>query len=171
MTPEFSRPYRLDSLGDVPRPVSIEAKEAERAALASRFGLIALDQLSATAELVRAGDVVTATGRLWARAVQHCVASGEPVPATIDEAFALRLAPGIDETPLDEIELREDDLDELSHDGNVVDLGEAVAQTLALALDPFPRAPGAEDKLREAGVVAEEDIGPFAALKALRDKL
>jgi uncharacterized metal-binding protein YceD (DUF177 family) len=134
--------------------------------------LIALDTLTAAATLTRDSATVTATGRLQAHAVQPCVASGEPVPATVVEAFTLRFEP---EAPAgageDEIELAETDLDVVPYAGGAIDLGEAVAQTFALALDPFPRAPGADDALREAGVVSEEDLGPFAALKALRDKL
>jgi uncharacterized metal-binding protein YceD (DUF177 family) len=168
--PEFSRPFRLDTIGDAPRTVAVEAEEAERGALATRFGLIALDRLDATAALARDGDVVIATGRIRAEAVQACVASGEPVPAHIDEEFALRFTPPV--TPAEEeIELEEGELDVLTYEGGAVDLGEAVAQTLALALDPFPRAPGADAALREAGVVSEEETGPFAALKALKDKL
>ncbi len=172
MTPEFSRPFRLDELGGAPRAVSITATEAERAALADRFALIALDRLEATAELVRDGDVVIAKGDLHGSVVQACVASGEPVPATIAEAFTLRFVPqrAVDD-PDEEMELGQEDLDEIFYENNAVDLGEAAAQTLALALDPFPRAPDADEKLREAGVVGEEDAGPFAALKALRDKL
>jgi hypothetical protein len=42
---------------------------------------------------------------------------------------------------------------------------------MALALDPFPRSSEAGDALREAGVLSEEEAGPFGALKELRDKL
>lgn len=171
MTPEFSRTFRLDELGGGPRAVSIEADEGERAALAARFGLIGIDGLKATAELARNGDTVTATGRLEGEVTQSCVASGEPVPARIAEDFALRFVPLRGESDAEEIELAESDLDELDYEGSSVDLGEAVAQTMALALDPFPRAPGAEEKLREAGVLGEEDASPFAVLKALKDKL
>lgn len=170
MTPEFSRTFRLDELGG-PRTVSIAAEEGERAALAARFGLTGIEKLEATAELARDGDTVTATGRLESEVTQACVASGEPVPARIVEGFALRFVPLRAESDGDEIELAEGDLDQLDYEGSSVDLGEAVAQTMALALDPFPRAPGAEEKLRAAGVLAEEDAGPFAALKALKDKL
>ena len=52
-----------------------------------------------------------------------------------------------------------------------VDLGEAAAETMALALDPYPRAPEAPNVLREAGVLSEEEAGPFGALAGLRDKL
>jgi uncharacterized metal-binding protein YceD (DUF177 family) len=171
MTPEFSRPYRLDELGGGARAVSIEANEAERAALAARFGLIRIDRLAVTAELLREGDIVVATGNLRADVVQACVASGEPVPAGVAEDFALRFLPEAAVDAAEEVELHEDDLDVIGYEGSAVDLGEAAAQTLALALDPFPRAPDAEEKLRAAGVVGEEEAGPFAALKALRDKL
>jgi len=170
MTPEFSRTFRLDELGGS-RAVSIAAEEGERAALAARFGLLDIDRLEATAELTRDGDTVTATGRLEGEVTQACVASGEPVPARIVEDFALRFVPLGAGLEGDEIELAEGDLDQLDYEGSSVDLGEAVAQTMALALDPFPRAPGAEEKLRAAGVLGEEDASPFAVLKALKDKL
>lgn len=170
MIPEFSRTFRLDELGGA-RAVSIAAEESERAALAARFGLIGVERLEARAELARDGDAVTATGKLEAEVTQACVASGDPVPATIAEDFTLRFVPGGADPDGDEIELEEGDLDEISYEGSAIDLGEAVAQTMALALDPFPRAPGAGEKLRAAGVLGEADAGPFAALKALKDKL
>jgi hypothetical protein len=45
-----------------------------------------------------------------------------------------------------------------------------VADELSLALDPYPRSAGAEDALRDAGVLSEEQAGPFAALAALKGK-
>lgn len=171
MTPEFSRIFRLDELGGVPRAVSIAAEEGERGALAARFELNGIERLEAHAELTRDGDVVTAAGKLEAAVTQACVASGDPVPARIIEDFALRFVPAGPEPKAEEVELDESDLDEIDYEGNAIDLGEAVAQTMALALDPFPRAAGADEKLRKAGVLGEEDAGPFAALKALKDKL
>jgi uncharacterized metal-binding protein YceD (DUF177 family) len=170
MTPEFSRTFRLDELGGA-RAVSLTADEGERAALAARFGLIGIERLEATVQLARDGDKVTATGRIEGEVTQACVASGEPVPGGIAEDFALRFVPTAAELDADEIELAESDLDEIDYEGSSIDLGEAVAQTMALALNPFPRAPGAEEKLRAAGVLGEEEAGPFAALKALKDKL
>lgn len=169
--PEFSRPVRLDTLGDVPRAMAVEADEAERAALARRFGIVAIESLHAKASLVRAGERVQCDGRLRAVVTQACVASGEPVKASLDEAFALRFVPETGDGAEDEIELDAADLDEIGYDGSSVDVGEAVAQTLALALDPFPRAPNADAALREAGVIGEEEAGPFGALKELKDRL
>jgi len=171
--PEFPRPVRLDTLGEAPRQIAITAEESERAALARRFGLIAIERLEAEAGVRAAGDAVLVEGRLRAAVTQACVASGEPVPAVIDEPFVLRFVPEGTPAAEEEIELDEGDLDVIAYEGSAVDLGEAAAQTLALALDPFPRAPNAQAVLRAAGVVGEgeEETGPFAALKALRDKL
>jgi len=75
------------------------------------------------------------------------------------------------ENTAEEVELSEADCDVIGYEGGAIDLGEAVAETLALALDPFPRSPDADAALREAGVLSEEDAGPFAALKALKEKM
>jgi len=171
MTPEFSRPIRIDTLGEGGRAVSIEAEPAERAALVQRFGLLALDRLSAEAVLRREGDAILADGRMKASVQQACVASGSPVPAMIDAPFVLRFVPEGGE--VDEIELDAEDFDTIGYAGAAIDLGEAVAETLALSLDPFPRAPDADAVLRAAGVLSEDEVvsGPFAALQALKDKL
>lgn len=172
VTPEFSRLVRLDSLGTEPRAITIDADEAERSALALRFDLVALERLEASAECTRDGNKVDVAGSLSAALVQSCVASGEPVPARINETFRLRFVPAPSlESDAEEIELSEDDCDIIGYSGGAVDLGEAVAETLALALDPFPRSPQADEALRSAGVLSEEDAGPFAVLKGLKEKL
>lgn len=173
MANEFARAIRLDALGEAPRQMTIEAEADERAALARRFGLVSIDRLSATASIRREGDIVFADGRLSAAVVQSCVATGDPLPATVDEPFALRFEPAsaVADPAADEVELAATDLDVVAYSGGAVDLGEAVAETLSLALDPFPRAPDADERLRAAGVKDEGEAGPFAALKELRDRL
>jgi uncharacterized metal-binding protein YceD (DUF177 family) len=169
MTPEFSRPYKLDTLGQ-PRTVNISAEAAERTALADRFALQALDRLEARATLSISAQGIEVAGHLRADAVQACVVTGDPVPARIDQEFTVRFVP--ETTPdADEIELSAEDCDIMEHDGQQIDLGEAVAQSLGLALDPYPRSANAEARLREAGVKSEEEAGPFGALAALKDKL
>lgn len=170
ITPEFSRPIRIDTLGEGGRAIAIEADEAERAALAERFGLISLALLAADAALRREGETILAEGRVRAMAEQACVATGGPVPVAIDEAFSLRFVP---EGDAEEIELDVEDCDTIDYSGSAVDLGEAIAETLALSLDPFPRAPDAEAVLKAAGILSEDEVvsGPFAALKAWKDKL
>lgn len=173
--PEFPRPVRLDTLGEGTLGQSIAATETERAALARRFDLQAIALLEAEATLTRTGDAVLVEGRLRATATQSCVATGEPVPARIDEPFALRFEPAGTGRP-EELELDEGDLDVIPYEGSAVDLGEAVAQSFALALDPFPRIADADTHLRAAGVLTEAEAeaarvaaNPFAILKRADD--
>jgi uncharacterized metal-binding protein YceD (DUF177 family) len=170
--PEFSRPVRVDTIGEAPRRLNVEAEEVERINLARRFGLVAIDRLAAELALSRRGEAVAMDGTLSARVVQACVATGEPLDAEIEVPFALIFRPQPEAAgPEEEIELAEDELDVIFYDKAMIDVGEAVAETLLLNLDPYPRAPGAEEALREAGVKNEEEAGPFGALAALRDKL
>lgn len=171
MKPEFSRLLPLDTLGAAPREVAIEADEAECAALAARFGLIAVHALSARAALGRDGDKVSARGVVRAVVTQRCVASGEPVEAEVEAPFRIEFRPPPESGAAEEVELDPAELDIVFYEGDSVDLGEAAAETLSLALDPYPRAPDADEKLREAGVKSEAEAGPFAALAALRDRI
>lgn len=170
--PEFSRPVRIDALGEAPHRLTVEADEGERAALAKRFGLISLDALGAEVALSRRGDAIRASGLVAGAVTQSCVASGVPVEARIDAPFELLFRPQPEGASQDEeIELGEQELDTIFYEGGAVDIGEAAAETLFLNLDPYPRAPGAEEALASAGVKGEEEAGPFAALAGLRDKL
>ncbi|HEX5184019.1 MAG TPA: YceD family protein [Allosphingosinicella sp.] len=175
MTPEFSRVWRIDTLGAEPRAVRIAAEEAERAALAERFGLVAVHRLEADATLSREGETARAAGILRAAVTQSCVASGEPVEEEVEAPFRIEFRPSPGSGGGEEIELGEGDMDTVFFDGAAIDLGEAVAETLSLSLDPWPRAPGAEAALRKAGVKDEEEAAPesspFAALGGLKDKL
>lgn len=166
--PEFSRIVRLNEIGDGTRERVIEADAQERAALARRFGLLALDRLEARLHIVPEGKSWLLSGTLRADVAQACVATGEPVPATLDLPFAVRFVRDLESGDTEEIELSEDDCDLMELDGERIDMGETVAQSLALNLDPYPRAPGAEETLRKHGVLSEEDAGPFAALKGLK---
>ena len=150
-------------------PVAITADVAERTALAKRFGLVSINSLDADLTLVPEGKTVNVRGRLRAAVVQSCAVSGEDLPVTIDEAVVLRFIPaGLTSQPDEEIELDADDCDEIEMDGTQFDLGEAVAQSLALAIDPFAVGPDAEEARRKAGLLDEGESGPFAALKALK---
>ncbi len=170
--PEFSRTVRIDTLGEQPRSLAIEANAEERRALARRFGLVTVEGLSAEAALVRKDGEVRASGRVAARVTQSCVATGEPVRQEMDEPFELVFRPQPEDARADEeIELSEAELDVVFYEGSSIDVGEAVSETLSLSLDPYPRAQKAEQALKAAGVKSEEEAGPFGALAALRDKL
>ena len=166
--PEFSHTTPLSEIGLKPVHHTLLASESERAALATRFALTALDRLSAEVALSSDDIGIIATGNLVADVMQVCVVSGAPVAARITESFAIRFSPEPIFEPDSDIELEVEETDSMFHDGRVIDLGEAVAQTLALAINPFPRSPDAEVVLQEAGLKDETPTGPFAALAALR---
>ena len=161
--PEFSRIIRLNELGDGRRERPIAADEAERIALARRFGLRRLNRLEATAHVVPDAGGCRVEGRLFADLVQACVATDEDVPAHVEVPLDVRFV-----READEIELSEEDCDVLPLEDERIDLGETVAQTLFLNLDPYPRVPDADEKLRALGVLSEAEAGPFAALKNLK---
>ena len=168
MTDEFAHRLPLNQVRDGER-IDLVADHAERRRIAERLGLPALERLEAHATLERAGDIVRARGRLKASLTQNCVITGDPVEASADEPFNLMFVPEpATGRPEEEIELGEEDCDVVFHDGSAIDLGSAVADTLALALDPYPRSAGAEATLKEAGVMTEEEASPFAALAKLK---
>ena len=168
---DFAHRLTLDRIRDGDR-LDLVADADERAAVAARLDLPTLERLDAHAILRRDGNTVHASGRVKAALEQRCVATGDPLPVRLDEAFDLRFVPeptiaGGDE----EFELGADELDTLFHDGLAIDLGAAIADSLALALDPYPRSPIAADALRHAGVIPEEDARPFSALSGLKGML
>jgi uncharacterized metal-binding protein YceD (DUF177 family) len=163
--PEFSRPIDLRQITG--RPVALEATAEERAALANRFSLVRIDRLEADVTLEPKGETVEATGRLRAAFVQSCAVSGEDLAVAIDEPLALRFVPESEVTE-EEVELEAGELDDIPYAGTAFDLGEAIAQGLALAIDPYAVGPEAERVRREAGLLDETASGPFAALAALK---
>ena len=168
MNDRFAHHLRLDHIRDGER-LDLVAEDAERRAIAERLGLGDLHRLEAHVTLARTGATVRADGRITATLEQSCVVTGEPVAGHVDEPFALVFMPEPeDSAPDDEIELGEADCDVVFYDGGAIDLGSAIADTLALSIDPYPRSASAEAALKEAGVLTEEQAGPFAALAALK---
>ena len=170
-TPEFSRPIKVDQIGRLAGSVHIAAKTDERMALMRRFGLIALDRLEADYGLSEDNGAIVARGRIRATLSQPCVATGLPVPEQFDSDFLLRfIVEGTDVIDSDELELDVEDCDTIGYDGQIIDMGEAVAETMALVMAPYPRSPDADAYLKEVGVLNEDQTGPFAALLALKNK-
>jgi uncharacterized metal-binding protein YceD (DUF177 family) len=169
---EFSRLVLLTRLGTEPYRQVITAGESERAALARRLGLLALERLSATVELVRRGaDLVLLRAAFDAAFVQECVVTLDPVPGEAAEEFELLYGPPEAEEgaagPVEDAVAFEPLV------GDAIDIGEAVAQEFSLALPPFPRSPAAvaADLAAEAAVepLGSDDSGggAFAALGRL----
>jgi uncharacterized metal-binding protein YceD (DUF177 family) len=151
--------------------IGIEANETERAALAARFGLSEIESLRAQVTLEALPRAIRATGRLAAAIIQPCAISAEDFPIRINEQLDLRFVEGTAKPRGDEdefeIELVADDCDEIEYAGEMFDLGEAVAQSLGLAIDPYAEGPNADAARRAAGIIKEgEQLGPLAAALA-----
>ncbi len=172
---EFSRPLALDRISTTQHREEVTATEKERAALAQRFGLLSLDNLTASFTLKRARrDLVRVKGRVSADLVQACVVTLEPIPARIDERFEVDFLEGEEPAVADlELDAEAAEAPEPAPDG-WVDLGELAAEQLGLAIDPYPRKPDAEipgEWTAEPGAeqAPVERPNPFAALGKLKE--
>jgi uncharacterized metal-binding protein YceD (DUF177 family) len=149
--------------------MQLAASPDECAALAQRFGLVRIDRVSAELVLSRVENGAEGRGQLQAAIVQTCAVSGEDLPVEIDEPMFFRFVAAEGERgPDEEVEIALDDCDEIEFSGTMIDIGEAVAQSLALAIDPFAVGPNAEEVRRKTGLLDEAAAGPFAALAALK---
>ena len=167
-TPEFSR--MVDRRQLKAAAMELAATEAECAALAARFDLVSITRLAATISLVADGEAVDAIGTLRADVVQPCAISGDDLPVMIAEEVTFRFVPERgDDAPEDEITLDSPILDDIAYAGPTFDLGEAVAQSLALAIDPFAIGPEAEAARAKHGITDQGPKGALAeALAALK---
>lgn len=170
-------PIPVTRIGQAAKTITLEAGPEARAALARRFGLIELTAFTARATLRRRTDTgwIELKGALKASVVQECVVTLEPVAAEVESE--------IDELFDDsrEIDGYEVELDPVAEDpepleGDVLDVGEVIAQVLSLSIDPYPRAPGVPPVDRtdggagdDAEAEAEGAASPFAALAMLKD--
>ncbi len=172
MLNEFSRILPLSNLRDATH-IGLTATREECAALAKRFEIDAVDSLRATV-IVTPGpgqDECRVTGQLEAAVVQECVVTFEPVRSRIDAAIERLFGPP--KGPVREIEL--DPLHEEPEplEGGRLDLGEIVAEELALALHPYPRAADADEVLEpylagDAAPDADEEPSTLKPLASLR---
>ena len=184
---EFARPVVIDPWPDAGIAVELSADAGERRALARRFGLLELDLLRATGRLERGDDSreLRFRGTLEAEVVQACVVSLEPVAASIREPIERRYrrdpAAGAGARAAHDPVIWVADEDDAESEvelvsGRTIDLGEAVAEELALALDPYPHAADAADLVRaDLGPditfgAPEPAASPFAALRQLKEK-
>lgn len=178
---EIERLVDLDRMGAAGAAVEIAPSESERTALAKRFGFLGLPAFSARVTVDRRpGRQVVVEGRLRGRIVQACVLTLDPVAQDLDDTFRIVFKQDMaDERDPESGEAvlnsQADAPEPLT--GNMLDVGEIVAEQLSLAADPYPRRPGAklEDVLpkpRHGGRKgqSEQRRHPFAGLAALRDK-
>ena len=171
-SPELSRVVKLSVLGEAPVNGEIFAAADECTKLAKRFDLPEISSLAAQYQLVSGGKEIKARGLITATLTQTCAISGQPFSVDVREEFQIAFVKKAEAlTPEAEIELASEDCDVMEFENAQIDIGEAVAQSLYLALDPYPRGPDADKIAKQKGLKSEEEAGPFGALSALKDKL
>ena len=169
-------PVMVAQIPDTGLHRKLEASAAERRAMADVAGL--RDILSAHADfdvVPRSGGRIQVTGRVRARVGQTCVVTLDPIENEIDEEVDLTFAPEAEARRLEDL-IEEGQDDEEPPDvadppeaivNGAIDLGRIATDALFLAIDPYPRKPGA---VFETEVTAPDpEDHPFAALKALQD--
>ncbi len=187
--PEFSFPIDIAAVSPAGKTYVIKASAGQREKVAHRLGLQTVNALSAKLEVkVAAGGFIKVTGEVDAEVVQTCVVSLAPVPAKISDTINARFiteeraakeqaklakakARGEEE---EVVEVDFDDSEEVAKDDRI-DLGEVAVVHVALALDPYPRAPGAAFKPEAWDLEPEKQekaqtTSPFAALAQLQKK-
>jgi hypothetical protein len=179
---EFARPVVIEPWPEGGIALELSPDPAELRALARRFDLLELAELSASGRLERRGpDEIWFTGRLEAEAAQACVVSLEPVPVRLQQPIergwrrvAGPIEPGTAATPPTLWLVDQDEIEPLT--GRTIDLGEVMAEELALALDPYPRRADAEALVSErlgpniSFGAAEPPEPSLAALAQLKDR-
>lgn len=183
LKPEFSHTVSVRQIEPAGLELRVAADADQRAALARRLGLLALEALTAEVKLVP-GEGATAvhlTGRFAAKLAQACVVTLEPVKSEIEGVINRRFVPApengaegstADKTAAAKSEAlwvhpeNDDAADVLESD--LLDVGEVLAEELALAIDPYPRLPGAELRWQDplaASLAGDAKANPFAVLK------
>ena len=173
---EFSRPLRVADLPESGMTQAHKADADERAALARRFGVAAVGRMSYEAAIRPAGDGWRVEGLARARVTQPCVVTLEDIAQEIEEPFSRLFLPDATPAGLADIDPDEDE-DPPEPLERTLDPAEIASEIVALAIDPYPRAPGADFKAAAGPAEAEaepeegEKKKPFAALAALRERM
>ncbi len=166
---EFSRSRRARDLGRSGETISEKATEAERAALARRFGVKDVPRFAVQAALKPESGGWRVSGVAKARVVQECVVTLEDVTQEIEEPFSRLFLP--DAPPPNVADLDPDEPEDPPEPlEDRLDPAEMAAEAVALAIDPYPRKPGASLDL-PGDDVPEAERRPFAALAALRERM
>lgn len=170
--PIFDAVVRIDKLPAGGRSVAVDADEAARGAIAQSMNILSVERFVANLTITPLRGGLRALGKLDAAVTQASVVSFEPVSEVISEEIDRVFLPAPRDhhapTPGSEVFVDLEDDDFPDHiDGPEVDLSALLLETLALALDPYPKGKG--ESLDKLGVTLDApEAGPFAKLAALK---
>lgn len=178
---ELSYTIRLDQIGSSPVQITLEANQSEKTELCDRFGYESIDHLSSNVRIDRLSrdGYFKVSGDLKAAISQNCAITLEPVAEEIETSFSELLSDGVVQDE-DEITLDPEDEDAEPIEDGVIDVGEIVAQQLALSANPYPRSNANDDaemvfsspanQIAEIQEDSDKPQNPFAVLAKIRDK-
>ncbi len=160
--PELSRPVPIDRISSSGLTLNIEADTQECAAIARRLMIPGVASVRCAWRLRPSqGGRLEAEGSLRARTRQVCVVTLDEFESELVEEFSILFVPsGTEQDTSDD----PDEPDQLPFTAGVLDVGEATVEQLALALEPYPRKPGAELPETDYG----QPEGPWVALTKWR---
>jgi hypothetical protein len=165
----WSVPLRRDDVPEQGLHLDLVADAATRAAIAAVAGVRALPHLAASFDVAPQGAGLRVAGEVRATVEQTCVVTLEPLTSEVNEPIDLVFVAGAaavapEAEAAETIDPAAVDDPETLVDG-VADLGVVATEFLLLAIDPYPRKPGA---VFEAPKTGDAGTHPFAALAALK---
>ena len=177
--PLLNRIFAVDGLVDKDMKVNFPLNAGERKILCDHLDLQAIEDWEGTVWLRRTADQEGIVLRVTfaANVIQSCVVTLEPLRNRVQQSFTNLYLPedrleGAGEMMDVEfvIDVEDDDFPEVLQEGGI-DVGEAIVEQFALALDPYPRTPGVKfrsgtDQEGAAEEKAKNDRNQFAALKS-----
>jgi uncharacterized metal-binding protein YceD (DUF177 family) len=165
--------FRSDHMPVEGRAIAVTATAAEREAIAAFLEVSEVPHLEVNLAALTFRGGVRVSGRLKAAVVQPCVVTFVLVRQEIDEPVDRIFLPGGERSTAAPgkaeifVDPEEDDAPDY-FEGHEVDLSDLILESLALAIDPYPRAPDAslEDVLPPDD---DDSLSPFASLKSLKN--
>jgi uncharacterized metal-binding protein YceD (DUF177 family) len=177
----FTAPFDLGTVRDRVVEVPLEPRPAERGKIAHWLGIETIDSLKAVIQLSRSGaDEYAYRGHFEADVVQACVITLAPVPSHLSGEISRQfkvlprastrrrksaVEPSAAIPTIIDLAAADEDSPELL-DQPVLDLAGPLLEELSLALDPYPKAPGAAFEVPPEPAAPADN--PFAALEALK---
>lgn len=169
--PIFGPNWRIaaDRVARGGREGTLEATPEECARISAALGALSCQSFALSYVLTpRSRNRVHCEGRVHGSVTQACVVTLEPVPQTIDTKVVSTFLPSDALEKLLASDVAFDDAEfEAIVDGNC-DLGQLAYENFALELEPYPRAPDADDGWDGRAVASDGVAGPFGVLQKLR---
>jgi hypothetical protein len=167
----WSHEIEVGSLPQHGRSFELVPDSATRKRLADHAGVISIPELKIIVEVKPTSLGVDVTGVLTGVVRQNCVVSVEELDNPISEQIEVDFANDADDATPEDGEERDLELPDPIIDGKI-DLGALATEFLVLAIDPYPRKPGAQMP-NLPGDEAENGSGksPFERLSDLKNRI